>query len=157
MKKILFYSLILISIFTLSFARVEAKVIDVRHSFDNTNSVDPLQGQGNYANCNGLLTHDAVEMIREILGYFRILGPIALIVFTALDFGQAVISQDNDALKKAQSKVTMRAIGTALLFFVPTIIRAILGLDGVREAIEIPDDPLCQTMNSNIVENIETI
>lgn len=155
MKKVLFYSLILISIFTFSFVRVEAKTIDLRQSFDNT--VDPLQGQGDYANCNGLLTHDAVEMIREILGYFRILGPIALIIFTALDFAQAVISQDNDSLKKAQSKVTRRAIGTALLFFVPTIIRAILGLDGVREAIEIPDDPLCQAMDSNVVEKLEIV
>jgi hypothetical protein len=66
----------------------------------------------------------------------------------AIDFGTAIISNDNDALKKAQSKFVSRSIATAALFFVPTIVRAILGLDGVRSAIEIPNDPLCGTMDS---------
>jgi hypothetical protein len=58
-------------------------------------------------------------------------------------------------LKKAQSKVVSRAIATVALFFVPTIVRAILGLEGVRSAIEIPNDPLCGTMNSYPVEIVE--
>ena len=75
----------------------------------------------------------------------------------ALDLSSAVMSQDNDAIAKASKKIVPRLIGTALLFFVPTIIRAILSIDGIREAITIPDDPLCQTMISQTVnkENYE--
>ena len=144
MKKSFIYVLILFGFFFCFCNRVDAKIIEINQKFDP--DVTYLQ-QGNYANCEGILTSDGVDMIREILGYFRILAPIALIVFVALDFAQAVISQDNDALKKAESKVVSRVIATALLFFIPTILRAILGLPGVRDAIEIPDDPLCHTMN----------
>ena len=80
------------------------------------------------ANCDSLFTPEALQIIREILGYFRILGPIALIIFIALDYGTAVIAQDNDALKKANSKVVSRSIAVALLFFVPLIITVILDL-----------------------------
>lgn len=149
MKKSFIYILLIFGLFFCICNRVDAKIIELNQKFDP--DVTYLQ-QGNYANCEGILTSDGVDMIREILGYFRILGPIALIAFVALDFAQAVISQDNDALKKAENKVVSRVIATALLFFIPTFIRAILGLPGVRDAIEIPDDPLCHTMNVSVNE-----
>ncbi len=149
MKKNFIYILLIFGLFFCICNRVDAKIIEINQKFDP--DVTYLQ-QGNYANCEGILTSDGVDMIREILGYFRILGPIALIAFVALDFAQAVISQDNDALKKAENKVVSRVIATALLFFIPTFIRAILGLPGVRDAIEIPDDPLCHTMNVSVNE-----
>lgn len=164
MKNIMYVIIAMLSIFTFSFTRVEAKTIEIQRKFDNTTTtntnnntttVNYLEDKGDYANCNGLLTADAVDMIRELLNYFRILAPMALLLFTALDFGQAVISQEKDALSKAGSKVAKRAIATVALFFIPTIVRVILGLDGVRDAIQIPDDPLCQTMNSNTIEIIE--
>lgn len=154
MKKVFICLMILFSIISISLAKVEAKSFEVQRKYDNT-KINYISDQGNYANCDGLLTADAIDMIREVLNYFRILGPIALIIFVAIDFATAVISQDNDALKKAESRVTSRAIATALLFFVPTIIRVILGLDGVREAIEIPNDPLCGSMNSYPTEIID--
>ena len=149
MKKSFIYILLIFGLFFCICNRVDAKIIEINQKFDP--DVTYLQ-QGNYANCEGILTSDGVDMIREILGYFRILGPIALIAFVALDFAQAVISQDNDALKKAENKVVSRVIATALLFFIPTFIRAILDLPGVRDAIEIPDDPLCHTMNVSVNE-----
>lgn len=149
MKKSFIYILLTFGLFFCICNRVDAKIIEINQKFDP--DVTYLQ-QGNYANCEGILTSDGVDMIRELLGYFRILGPIALIAFVALDFAQAVISQDSDALKKAENKVVSRVIATALLFFIPTFIRAILGLPGVRDAIEIPDDPLCHTMNVSVNE-----
>ena len=114
MKRYFICAILFLSLFLCFTFKVEAKIIDVSQKFDPT--ITYIQGQGSYADCEGILTHDGVEMIREILGYFRILGPIALIVFVALDFAQAVIAQDNDALKKAESKVVSRSIAVALLF-----------------------------------------
>lgn len=156
MKKIFIYIVLVFSIFSFYSIKAEAKVFEVEKKFENTTKINYLDDKGDYANCDGLLTSDAVDMIREVLGYFTIMGPIALIIFCAVDFGSAVISQDNDALKKAQSKFVPRAIATALLFFVPIIIRAILGLEGVRSAIEIPNDPLCGTMKSYPIEVINS-
>lgn len=110
-------------------------------------------GSGEGVNCDGLLNEDAVQMIKEILNYFRVLAPIALIVFVALDFGQAVLSQDSDALKKATSKVVKRAIAAVALFFIPTIIIAIFDLVPATEnPLVIPNDPFCNTLNTKIVE-----
>ena len=98
--------------------------------------------------CDGILTDDGMKMVQEILGYIRIAGPILLVLLTALDFAQAVLHDDNDALKKATGKITKRAIATVALFFIPTIIRAIFNLRGVRDVLVIPNDPLCGTMES---------
>jgi hypothetical protein len=148
MKRVLIILLLFVGLLFFGCMKVQAKPFEVQRKFDNTTKINYLEDKGNYANCDGLLTSDAVDMIREILGYFRIIAPILLILFVAIDFGTAIISNDNDALKKAQSKFVSRSIATAALFFVPTIVRAILGLDGVRSAIEIPNDPLCGTMDS---------
>lgn len=155
MKKVLIYLVLLIAMISFCSPKVEAKGFEVERKYDNTTKINYLDDKGSYANCDGLLTSDAVDMIRELLGYFRILGPIALIVFVAIDFGTAVIAQDDKAIKKAESKVAFRAIAVALLFFIPTIIRAILGLDGVRSAIEIPNDPMCGTMNAYPTKKID--
>lgn len=95
------------------------------------------------ASCNGLFTPEALELIKEVLGWFRILAPILLIIFVALDFGQAVLSQDKDVLSKAIGKVVKRAMAAILVFFVPTIIIAISNLPGANSVLS--SDPLCST------------
>ena len=141
--------LILLAIF------VFIPVVNVRaqHKFDNNVEIDYLEGQSDYANCNGLFTQDGLDMIKEILSWIRIIGPILVILLISFDLASAVLSQDNDALGKAQKKIVPRLIGMALLFFVPTIVRAILGLKGVNDAIVISDDPLCHTMITETVQN----
>lgn len=140
MKKVLILSMITLSLFFVTNLGVNA--IEVGKFPTDIF----LAGDG--AVCGGWITQDALDMIQEILNYFRIFAPILLIVFVALDFGKAVISQDNDALKKAQSKVISRAIATILLFFVPTITRAILNLDGVKDTIVIPEE--CKAFSCQI-------
>lgn len=140
MKKVLILSMIILSLFFVT--NLEVNAIEVGNF-----PIDIfLAGDG--AVCGGWITQDALDMIQEILNYFRIFAPILLIVFVALDFGKAVISQDSDALKKAQSKVISRAIATILLFFVPTITRAILNLDGVKDTIVIPEE--CKAFSCQI-------
>ena len=90
--------------------------------------------------CNSLFTPDGLNLIREILSWIRILGPILLIILIAVDLASIVFSPDmkkNDSV----SKIAKRIIAVILLFFVPTIIRAIFNLDGVKGMIS--DDPLC--------------
>lgn len=121
---------------------------------NDSTQINYLDGKGNYANCDGMITQDGLEMIKEVLNWIRIIAPVLLLIFVAIDFGSAVISQDNDALQKASKKVVPRMIATGLLFFVPTIVRAILSLDGIADSITIPDDPLCHTMKEVVsIEN----
>lgn len=142
MKRILLYIVIAFALFSVVGITVHAD------DNDNTPMLNVI-GQNTGATCTDVLNagdkgDNAVELMREVLGYVRIIAPVLLIVLTAADFGSAVLQQDNDALKKASTKVSKRAIMTIAVFLVPTLIRAILGLPGVRDALStVPDDPLC--------------
>lgn len=93
--------------------------------------------------CNGILTVEAMEFIEEIIGYIRIFVPILLIILGAVDFGTAVVSQDQDALKKSGSKFVKRCIAAVAIFFVPTVVKLLLGLPGIKDNIILVDDPTC--------------
>ncbi len=161
MKRVIICLFILIGLMTFVSTTVEAKKIEQSEVYSYAGGSGSGSGSGGRSEsggggggCGGFLTEDAVEIIKEILGYFRILAPAILLVMIGVDFAGAVIAQDDSALKKAGSKVVARVIGMALLFFVPTIVRFILGLPGVQEAIIISDDPLCNTMNSYPTEEV---
>lgn len=76
------------------------------------------------ANC-GILS-DLVDPIQEIYGYLKIIMPIALIIFGAIDFSGPVLSSDKDALKKAGIKFTKRCIIVIAIFLVPAVLRFVL-------------------------------
>lgn len=131
----------------------EAKV---RHALDNDNlntEFNVINGSETTVSCDGIFTSDALDLISDVLNWIRILAPCLLLVLIGVDFGGAVLQQDNDILKKATGKIVKRCIATVLLFLVPTIIRVLLNLKGVRDTLEIPNDPLCGTMNSIVEKN----
>ena len=161
MKRVIICLFILISLMSFVSIKVEAKKIDQSEVYSYAGGSGSGSGSGGKSEsggggggCGGFLTQEAVDIIKEILGYFRILAPAILLVMIGIDFAGAVIAQDDAALKKAGSKVVSRVIGIVLLFFVPTLVRFILGLPGVQDAIVISDDPLCNTMNSYPVEEV---
>ena len=147
MKKVITVVLFLLVVLCISTTKVNAKMIESRQVYAN-NSVNLKPNDNATINCSGFFDADAAKLINEILDYVRIAAPILMIILTSVDFAQAVLSSDNDAMKKATSKVTKRAIATALLFLVPTIIKAIFNLPGLKGTLVKTDDPLCGTMAS---------
>lgn len=93
--------------------------------------------------CDGIFTVEAMDFIEEMIGYVRIFVPILLIILGAVDFGSAVLSQEQDALKKSGSKFVKRCIAAVAIFFVPTLIKLILSLPGIKDNIILVDDPTC--------------
>ena len=94
--------------------------------------------------CDNLFTPEALKILNELLGYFRILAPAVLIVMVSVDLVSIILSSNNPADKshlKYVSNIVRRTIATVLVFFVPTIVSILLNLDGVRDTLEI--DPLC--------------
>ena len=143
MKKVAIIFVILIGLLSFSIVSVDAQVIKSHRSFDD-GAAD--------VSCDGILTEDGYNMVQEILGYVRIIAPVLAVLLIALDLASAVVSQDNDALGKATKKIVPRLIGVMLLFFVPTIVKAILGIDGIKDSIVQSEDPLCGVMASNKVD-----
>jgi hypothetical protein len=167
MKKLLIYLFVIVGIFSFSFEKVNAasiSTIDVetilvekidksaKNNNTNTTSLN-LIDNSTTLNCDGIFSPDAAALVNELLNYIRFIAPILLILFTALDFAQATLQQDNYAMKKATGKVTKRAIATILLFLIPTILRAIFNLEGINGALV--SDPLCG-MSGNTISNIKS-
>ena len=95
------------------------------------------------ADCDGLFTAEAYEFIREILGYITIAIPVLLVILCASDLAAVVIAQDDSVAKKAAGRIAKRFIAGAAVFFVPLIVRVVLGLEPVKESLNLVDDPLC--------------
>jgi hypothetical protein len=149
--------LLVFSIFVLLYA-LQPKIVnaETRKVFD-----DPkvIEGSNTDASCNGIFTQEALDLIDECLGYFRILAPVVLILMIAVDFFTAVIGMEppggrDEAMRKAVSRTTKRIIAAILLFLIPTIVKVLLSMDGIKGTIV--SDPNCGLL-SNVVEETEMI
>lgn len=99
-------------------------------------------GEDTGINCEGLLGQDLLDLINDILRYVQIGAPILLIVLGMVDFAQAVLTDDKDALKKATSKFIRRAIVCVAIFFVPIVLNLLLNM-AESAGLNLVDDPLC--------------
>jgi len=73
---------------------------------------------------------DVWQLVGKILLVFKIVIPLLLIIFGMIDLGQAVIGSKEDDIKKATNKLLRRAIAAVVIFFIPTIVGALMGLVG---------------------------
>lgn len=107
---------------------------------NGSSDLNGIQIDNNYSynnmDCYGLLgstsnPDDPAYWLHMGIQIIRYAGIAALFIFSAIDFIQAIISQDNDALKKAINKTVKRFAFVVILFFVPLILEFILDLFGV--------------------------
>lgn len=76
-------------------------------------------------------------LLQKLLNYIKIAGPILVVLLSAVDFIKAIASSEEDAFKKAQSKLVIRLVAALALFLVPTFVELLLGLiNGIS-------DPTC--------------
>lgn len=73
-------------------------------------------------------------LLQKLLNYIKIAGPILVVLLSALDFIKAVASSEEDAFKKAQSRLVIRLVAALALFLVPTFVELLLGLiNGIND------------------------
>ena len=58
----------------------------------------------------------------------QIIIPIGLIIYGTIDLGKAVIASDEKEVKAAQSRLIKRFIYAALIFFVVTLVSALMSI-----------------------------
>ena len=78
--------------------------------------------------CEGL--EPIVRIVKNLFDMLRIIVPIALIIFGALDLAKAVIASDEKEIKGATTKFIKRAIAAVAVFFAVTLVDVIMGLIG---------------------------
>lgn len=65
-------------------------------------------------------------ILNTILNYIKIIGPILVVLLSAIDFIKAVVGTDEKAMKEAQSKLVIRLVAAICLFLVPTLVQLLL-------------------------------
>jgi hypothetical protein len=68
------------------------------------------------------------RIIALIVLFIQVFVPILLIVWGMLDLGKAVMAQKEDEIKKGQNIFIKRLIAAAIVFFVVTIVKFLVGL-----------------------------
>ena len=97
-----------------------------------------IDGLNNELTCEKLFDTDeegsVAWFLQRILDYIKILGPIAVVLLSAIDFIKAIFASDDDSVKKAQQKLTIRLACALALFLVPTLVELLLGLiNGIND------------------------
>lgn len=83
------------------------------------------------ANCNAIFDEEARELIERLFQIVCIAAPILLIVLGSVDFGNAVLSSDKEALQKAVKRFTTRCIVAVAIFFLPMLVDLIFHFPGM--------------------------
>lgn len=86
-----------------------------------------------FENCEAILGTEEYSLgwlIKKALLYLRLIGPILVLLLSAIDFIKAMIEGSDDSMKKAQKRLTTRLVVVILLFIIPSIINLLLDLFG---------------------------
>lgn len=76
----------------------------------------------------GWLPDQTIQLIANIYTIIKFLVPILIIIMGSIDFLKAVMAQQDDQMKKAQSAFLQKVIAGALVFFVAVIVGWIIKL-----------------------------
>ena len=112
-----------------------SKMAVISDSINSNSEVAVISSLKDNKECKGILgnpdNEDSVAwFLVKILNYLRLLGPLMVLVLSSLDFAKAILTSDDESLKKAQSSLITRLILAALLFVLPTLIEVILDIFG---------------------------
>jgi hypothetical protein len=91
-----------------------------------------ISGPSTSSGCSGIIGSGNFRMyLTDILNAMRIVGVAMVIIFSTIDFAKALITQDNDAMKKASEKSMKRLILAMVIFFTPILLNILLSLVGI--------------------------
>ena len=95
------------------------------------------------------------QFVGVFVTIFKIVIPILLIIFGSIDLGKAVVASDDKAIKSATTTLVKRLIAAIVIFFIPTIVRAVFGLlNAASDTMKSADNCInCATGSSKCVVN----
>ena len=70
-------------------------------------------------------------LLQKLLNYIKILGPFLVIVYSSIDFIKAIVTSDDESLKKATKNLSMRLILALALFLIPVFVSVMLNIVGL--------------------------
>lgn len=117
--------------------KVEARNIDSHINYITTKSMDnKMECTGDEGILGDVNDEDSVAwLLQKILNYMKILGPTITIILGSIDFTKAIITSDEESMKKSQKKFINRLLSALALFFVPLLVQIMLDLFGITSSI----------------------
>lgn len=111
----------------------------INKKVDNTSNsnIIPCTGDGTSLLGNPKDKQAPAYWLQWILNVMKYVGIVALFVLILIDFMQALVKNDKDALKKAATKSLKRFVFCVLLFFLPNIIEFIMEAFGAYGTCDI--------------------
>ncbi len=70
-------------------------------------------------------------LLQKLLNYIKILGPTIALALGSIDFVKAIISSDDEQMKKTEVKFIKRVVAALVLFFIPLLVSVLLGMFGI--------------------------
>ena len=150
MKKILIIFITIFSLFIINSANINVHAITLSDYVQIADENDTAwineynnevnnQGTGD---CNSLLgsptdTNSVAWLLFTVLNWLRVLGPLAVIVLSGIEFAQAIVKSDDDTMKKAKGHLTTRLVMAGLLFLIPSVVKLLL------DVFNLTSDPMC--------------
>lgn len=93
------------------------------------------------------------SLIKYIISIVAVVVPIILIVLGTVDLSKAVMSKDENEIKKNQSIFIKRCIYAVLIFFVYTLVVFVMGL--VSKYIDEDADNFIECFNENYESSVD--
>ena len=87
--------------------------------------------------CDSLFGGNLGKLIKQAYGLIKFAVPILLLVLSIKDYGEAIIQDDTDKLKKSTTVFIKRLIIAVVILVLPTIIGFILELMGIEKCLPI--------------------
>jgi len=86
--------------------------------------------------CNSIFGEDTAvgKYVHDLYNIIKFAVPILLLALSIKDFGSAIISQNDDGVKKATSSFIKRLIIAVIILVVPTILNFMLDILGFSES-----------------------
>ena len=148
MKKVFITLIIVMSVFVFSpintkALTIEDTVINNVYILEKDTDTDVVEetteseSTEKITNCEGIIgnpedPNSVAWLIREVMNYVKILGPILVIVLSSVDFLKVIVKSDDKEMAAAQKKLILRLILALLLFLIPTIVNALLSIYGTN-------------------------
>lgn len=97
---------------------------------NNMNVLEAFEKAFEGINCTSVLGKDFQNLLNDIFTWIQIAVPCLVFVLCSVDMAQAVISQEDSHIRRAQAKCIKRVFIGVAIFFTPTLINILLLIAG---------------------------
>lgn len=130
------FFLLFFAVFTVFFTGdVKAKEFNINNYVQIAEECDTSDPNSCCSILGNVDDEDSVAwLVQRLLNYIKVLGPSIAVILGSIDFGKAIITSDEENMKKAQVRFIKRIIAAVCLFFVPLFTQILLGLFGITSS-----------------------